>query len=184
MRFLRARSSLCFLMLFLLIFFFAHICPAAENVKGPYSKGLSNFKQGNFEEALTQFEEAVKTSPDNAKAHYYLGLTLSRLGRNADAALALEKAGELDPKLPGLHLNLGIAYYKLETFEPALLELNRALQKDPKDGSAHLFTGLTPGTRAIREVHSIPRESKESGPRFQPVVLVLYRNCALQGGPE
>jgi tetratricopeptide (TPR) repeat protein len=130
-------------MLFLLISFFANICSAAEDAQGPYSKGLANFKKGNFEKALSQFEEAVKTRPGKAEAHYYIGLTLSRLGRNDDAALALEKAGELNPKLPGLHLNLGIAYYKLEAFEPALLELSRELQKDPKNGSAHLFMGLT-----------------------------------------
>jgi tetratricopeptide (TPR) repeat protein len=127
----------------LTVFLFSvNLCWAAGSDESAFSKGVREYKGGNFEGALKELEKAVQARPDHAASHFYLGLCLSRLGKNEDAALALEKARELNPKLPGLYLNLGIVYYKLEAFEPALLELNRAIEEDPKSGSAHLFKGM------------------------------------------
>jgi Flp pilus assembly protein TadD len=47
---------------------------------------------GRGEEALAQFREALRLSPDNPKTHYHLGCALARLGRSDEAVAELLSA--------------------------------------------------------------------------------------------
>jgi tetratricopeptide (TPR) repeat protein len=60
--------------------------PAAE-VRGerpgvePFlAKGLSLYRQRQFQAARRAFEEAVEANPSSAAAHFYLGYTLYKIG--------------------------------------------------------------------------------------------------------
>jgi Tfp pilus assembly protein PilF len=49
--------------------------------------GLAYLKQGNYEEAIRSFSQALSKSPQNAESHHNLAIAYSRLNN-------LEKAGE------------------------------------------------------------------------------------------
>ena len=56
-------------------------------------------QQGKHEEAVWQFEEAVRLKPDHAEACYNLGSVFARLGRTTEAGRAFREALRLKPDL-------------------------------------------------------------------------------------
>jgi tetratricopeptide (TPR) repeat protein len=52
---------------------------------------------GDLDGAISQFDAALKISPDNPLAHYQLGRALERKGKHEEAAIHLKRAAELDP---------------------------------------------------------------------------------------
>jgi len=79
-----------------------------------YSKGLLLSKNGEAEEALTEFQEAAKCDPYSATV--YLGLAEANLvlGKTEDAVRAYEKALSLDPELEEALIPLTDLYADLE----------------------------------------------------------------------
>ena len=68
--------------------------PAGNAAKASFDKGVENYLQDKYQDALTKFEEAVKTDTKNPKLHYYLALCHQALDNDKKAAeeyaLALE----------------------------------------------------------------------------------------------
>ena len=58
---------------------------------------LSFYKQGKYNEALSDAIKATRLNPDNAKSWGRLGSCLNVLGRNNQAICAFKKAYELEP---------------------------------------------------------------------------------------
>lgn len=71
------------------------------------------------EEALRQYEEAVRLRPDFVDAHIALGKVLTTLGRPADALQHLTESVRLDPQNEVAHYRLAQAYRKLGRTEDA-----------------------------------------------------------------
>jgi len=73
--------------------------PVVDNERAfeHYTRGSDLFQEGNYEEALREFEEAIRYNPDVWQTYQYLGSTLYALGREAEAIRAYEKCLELHP---------------------------------------------------------------------------------------
>jgi tetratricopeptide (TPR) repeat protein len=56
-------------------------------------------KVGDLDGAISQYREAIRSTPDYAPAHYELGLALLELGKKEEASQEFQKAASLDPKL-------------------------------------------------------------------------------------
>jgi tetratricopeptide (TPR) repeat protein len=52
-------------------------------------------KMGNVEQALADYDQAIRLSPEDAKAYYIRGLTHQRLGKYEEAAQDLALAADL-----------------------------------------------------------------------------------------
>ncbi len=52
-------------------------------------------RMGNVEQALADYDRAIKLLPEDAKGYYIRGLTLQRLGRYSEAKGDLTVAAEL-----------------------------------------------------------------------------------------
>ena len=61
------------------------------------NSGIRLMNIGDLEGAVSQFEAALKISPDNPLAHYQLGRALERQGKREEAKAHLKRAAELDP---------------------------------------------------------------------------------------
>ncbi len=66
--------------------------------EGLYANGMLAYSQGQFEEAVTELEAAVKASPKYADAHAGLGLARESLGQREAALTSYQQAAELDPE--------------------------------------------------------------------------------------
>ena len=61
-------------------------------------KGTENLREGNFESALSFFEQALLLDPENPDLWNQKGIALRSLGRYDEASECYNKSLELDPR--------------------------------------------------------------------------------------
>ena len=93
--------------------------------------GESYDQMGQPEEAVPQFEAAVRVEPDNFTAYYELGVTLASLKRMAEAREALKASVALAPDEPDPNYALGRVFGAEGYRVPAVLALFRFLVLEP-----------------------------------------------------
>jgi tetratricopeptide (TPR) repeat protein len=76
-------------------------------------KGLALFDRGKHEEAVREYEAAVRLHPALAAAHNNMGGALFALARYGEAAAAFRRATEIEPRYGRAHLNLAFVHAKL-----------------------------------------------------------------------
>jgi len=60
--------------------------------------GIANLENGNFEDALSFFEQALLLNPDNPDLWNQKGVVLRSLGRYNEALECYNKSLQLDPR--------------------------------------------------------------------------------------
>jgi len=61
-------------------------------------KGITNLEDGNFEDALSNFEQALLLKPDDPDLWNQKGVALRSLGRYDEASECYNKSLQLDPR--------------------------------------------------------------------------------------
>ena len=61
-------------------------------------KGITNLEDGNFEDALSYFEQALLLKPDDPDLWNQKGVALRSLGRYDEASECYNKSLQLDPR--------------------------------------------------------------------------------------
>lgn len=96
--------------------------------------GDSHQRQGQLEEAASDFANALRAQPDHFWARYFLAICNLQLQRPAQARDNLTACISSRPELPWLHLFRGFAHGQLNEYRAAEGDYQRALtlQKDPR----------------------------------------------------
>ena len=94
-------------------------------------RGLSCYQKGDYNEAIKQFQEALKLNPGKAEIHYNLGLTYQAKGLLNEAVEEYRKVLEVNPEDAETHNNLGIVYYNQGSYRKAIEEFKLALSINP-----------------------------------------------------
>jgi len=103
--------------------------------------GLAYYHQGKLDDAIKEYQEAIRIKPDDACAHCRLG-TAYRSKRELDSAIAAyKKAIEMKPDCAEAHDNLGHAYRDKGMLDDAIAAYKEAIRLDPYDVNAHHFLG-------------------------------------------
>ena len=121
--------------------------PTAETTPTPSADehldmGVDYLDQGQFDEAIAEFQAAIQLDPDEAKAHYNLGLAYQKQEKLDEAAAAYQEALQLDPDLADVHNNLGLIYNKQGKPDQAMAEYQEAIRINPDDDTAHYNLAL------------------------------------------
>jgi protein O-GlcNAc transferase len=99
--------------------------------------GAGHFERGEFDEAASCFEEALRLDPTSAAAYFNLGLVRHEQGRLEESADALEHAAGADPAMSdALHL-LGVVRQQQARPDLAAQAFARALLLNPDDAAVH-----------------------------------------------
>jgi tetratricopeptide (TPR) repeat protein len=106
-----------------------------------FERGYVFQKDGNLEEALRCYSEALQLDPDLDAAHNNLGTIFTDLKRYAEAEDAFRKAIAKDPNYAAAYYNLGILLKKLERYTEAEDAYRQAIAKDPNYGAAYYNLG-------------------------------------------
>ena len=104
-------------------------------------RGILEYDEGNYEEALNNFLQAMDRTPEDATVRYYLGLTLMALNRPGEAIVHLEKARGLEPDDLDVAFTLGVAYFRQGDYETALPHLRFVHTQQPSRENLGFYLG-------------------------------------------
>jgi len=99
--------------------------------KDVYNDGLIKFMDKDFESALIDFKEVLKSTPENFDAHYYTGVCHIKLGNYKVAIVHFDKAVELNPEYSRAYYNRGVAKFHIRDSLNGCLDFKKALKLDP-----------------------------------------------------
>lgn len=105
-------------------------------------RGLKRLVEGAFDQAISDFEQALARKPRYVEALVNRGNAYSGAGHRDRARADLEKAIEIDPNCAGAHIARG--YFKCEAgdYHGAIADLSRALGLAPGDATALSGRGM------------------------------------------
>lgn len=96
-----------------------------------YSKGVGEYFNYRYREAVASFKKALKTRPDTepeAYTHNYIGLANYELGNYSDAIENHSEAIKLFPEYDDAHTNRGVVYAALGNYKEAFADLYKACE--------------------------------------------------------
>jgi tetratricopeptide (TPR) repeat protein len=99
-------------------------------------------EKGDIDEAIRQYEEAVRLAPRFPDAHDNLGVALARKGQIDEAIRQYQEALRLNPSHANAHYNLGNALGKKGQSEEAIRQYQEALRVKPDHAEAHGNLGI------------------------------------------
>lgn len=108
-----------------------------------YDRANALEAQGQFAEALADFESLLLEKPDVALGWFQRGNILQRLERFGDAIMSYERALALDKALFEAWCGKGGALHRLDRFEEAVASYGRAIRLEPDYGEAFYNRGLS-----------------------------------------
>ena len=101
------------------------------------NEGVKLWEKGNFQEAISLYNEAIQIKPDLSWAYNNRGVAYNDLGNYQQAIADCNKAIELDPKYAGAYSNRGVAYDDLGNYQQAIADYNKAIELNPKDADVY-----------------------------------------------
>ena len=116
-----------------------------NNERAHNSLGLTwSQMPGRLNDAIAQYQEALRLRPDYAGAHNNLGLAWTQMpGRLQDAIAQMEEALRLQPDYADAHDNLGNALSQIPgRLQDAIAQYEEALRLRPDSAEAHNNLGL------------------------------------------
>jgi tetratricopeptide (TPR) repeat protein len=113
--------------------------------------GAAFDRQGRLDEAISEFQEALKERPDYPGAHNNLGIVLDRQGHFDDAIKHYLQEIRINPNYANPHNNLGSTLEKQGRLDDALREYEIALKLKPHYADAHYNRGIALGRKGRRD---------------------------------
>ena len=129
-----------------------------EEVPGDYHVRKANYRleDGQYEEAVEEFNRALEKNPDHVLAHLNLGVTYMQMERNREALEEFDRTIALDPDLAVAYADKGLLLDRLGRYEEALAAYQKALDLD-----AEMLEGPGWLWRFMRNIDEMPPTIKD-----------------------
>ncbi len=109
--------------------------PADQQAVGQFNAGLASFKSSNYQQALTQFDAALRQLPKDPVVHEVRALALFALGQYPPAAAALNS---LLATAPGMDwTTMSSLYGSVDDYTAQLRKLEGYCRSNPQDAPAY-----------------------------------------------
>ena len=121
--------------------------------------GLALAGQGQFEEAIDEFQTVLRINPADAGVHGNLGAVLGGLGRSTRPSPS-SGSRWIDPDDAEVHDNLGAALVRVGRVDEAIAQFRAAVKNSPHDAEAHgslgaALAGLGRMDEAVAEFRAV-----------------------------
>jgi len=143
------------------------LTPQQQKALKHNDRGLELFSKGQFDEAMKEYQEAIRSDPKLAAAHNNLGSAYFAAGRFEEAATSFQRACELDPNYGQAFFNLALSQIKLGREKEANEMLNAALRAYNSAGEEQLKAGH------FNEAEEAFRGMLQIDPEYVPALLRL-----------
>jgi tetratricopeptide (TPR) repeat protein len=110
----------------MLVTLFSGPVMAADDVKTLVNRGLELCNDGKFDQALKEFEAALKLKPNDPLIITYRGVAKYAKGQNEAALQDFEQAIKLDSKCGKAYYQRGMVYEKQENYAKAVEDMKQA----------------------------------------------------------
>ena len=140
---------------------------------------------GRLNEAISQYQEALRLNPASIEAHYNLARALAMLDRTLEAIAQYEEALRLNPVYFEAHYNLGLSLDKMPgRANEAIAQYEETLRLKPDFAEAHF--ALASDLQAIPGRLNDAIEQYKEGLLLKPNFADAHYNlaCALQADPR
>ncbi|MGB0122038.1 MAG: tetratricopeptide repeat protein [Silvibacterium sp.] len=137
------------------------------------AQGAADFRQGDFNGALTEFRAAQSESPHDATIMNLIGITETKLGQIDEANEEYKKAIAADPALLAPHKNLAVNYLAAARYREAESQLNTALKLNSSDPFLHAY---------LAQLYLATARDKEAVQQLEPATSLIESNPALLYG--
>jgi tetratricopeptide (TPR) repeat protein len=114
---------------------------AGSAAKEAFDRGLAAHKQGNTQEAIAQFTQAIKLDPNYTDAYNNRGNAYYDLDDYDKAIADYAQAIKIDPGDADAYNNRGIAYHNLGDYDKAIADYAQAIKLDPNLAQATIIAG-------------------------------------------
>ena len=104
--------------------------------------GFALYEKGQIDEAILQFQEAIRLKTDDAEAYNNLGAALAKKGQTDEAISQYQEAIRFKPDYAEAHYNLGVALDIKGQTNEAISQYQEAIRLKPDDAEAHNNLGI------------------------------------------
>jgi tetratricopeptide (TPR) repeat protein len=105
------------------------------------AQGKAYLEQGDYEQAIAAFGEALRLDPDYACAYVNRGYAYAMHGKYARAIADFDEAIRLDPDYAYAYVNRGYAYAMQGEYARAIADYDEAIRLDPDYAYAYVNRG-------------------------------------------
>ena len=146
------------------------------------AQGLALLRGGNYQQARSEFEAAVKLNPQQADGYIFLGVAENQLGNLSAAVSALREALRLDPNSEAAHYNLALSLLRQEKIDEAIEQLQQVVRINPRNPTARYNLGLLLEGKGRFKESVEHLEAARAGRPNDPAVLVHLVNATFKAG--
>ncbi len=114
--------------------------------------GMEQLKAGNYQEARSSFEDAIRYIDSDIAAHLGLGMAYLNLRDDRSAERELTRAMEINPRDAAAYKLLGELYYRKDDLETAASYWQKAVDLNPSDA------GLSARLERIKKEHGTEKD--------------------------
>lgn len=120
---------------------FFGLSPREKEARVYINEAEQQFREGNYQQAIAEYERAVEMTPSDGQAQAALGVLYELQGRSEEAEAAFKAAEEaLGNRLEFL-MTLAQTYMTAGEYDTALDRANEAIELDPEAARAYLVRG-------------------------------------------
>ena len=141
-----------------------------------FNRGVDYSDQGDYENAIEAYDEAIRLDPQDAYAYNNRGNAYKYLGKYERAIQDFDEAIRLAPDDADAYHNRGNAYALLDQYERAIEDYDEAIRLNPKYAKAYGHRGYAYGNlgqheRAIEDLDEAirldPKYAKAYGDAYR-----------------
>jgi tetratricopeptide (TPR) repeat protein len=144
-------------------------------------------KEGSYDQAIGQFNEALALDANHAEAYVLRGMAYIDKADYDRAIADCTKALEIEPELDKAYYGRGKAYVEKQQYDQAILDFTKAIELNPKRAEGYLARGTLYWLKTIDRAIAYRTKALEIQPELDKVDYdhaIADFTKALEIGPE